>query len=149
MTETRSEQTVRNLEVVTPNGSGSAPLVPVNDLAIAKQVSSDQRIEEARSLQKVESDVGRKYRGIRGYGRVFQISRVIAMLSLYLYMDQLDLHLAHQNKLKKERSTRAARLTRAAVYGEKLFAVRVWFFQAFLRLLRRFILGSDTNRETN
>ncbi|MGE3465955.1 MAG: ABC1 kinase family protein [Pyrinomonadaceae bacterium] len=123
------------------------PLVPTGDLAIAKLTSNEQRLAEERELLAVERNVESRYFGIRGYLRLFQISRVIAMLSLYLYLDQLDLHIKHQNKKKKERLKRAFELTRSAVYGEKLYAARVWFFQSFLRLLRRFFLGSGSNRE--
>ncbi|MEJ7622364.1 MAG: AarF/ABC1/UbiB kinase family protein [Pyrinomonadaceae bacterium] len=84
---------------------------------------------------------------IDDYFRLFQVSRVIAMLSLYLYLDQLDLHLRMQNKQKRERRLRAMRLTRAAYYGEKLYAVRLWFFQNFLLTLRRIFLGTETSRE--
>ena len=42
------------------------------------------------------------------------------MLSLYLYLDQLDIHQKQQNRHKKERLSRAYRLTRLAVYGELL-----------------------------
>ncbi|MFZ1701878.1 MAG: AarF/ABC1/UbiB kinase family protein [Pyrinomonadaceae bacterium] len=121
--------------------------VPTNDLAIAKLTSNEQRLAEEHELLAVEEAVERSHLGIRRYMRLFQISRVIAMLSLYLYLDQLDLHIKHQNKRKKERLDRAFDLTRAAVYGEKLFAVRLWFLQSFLRLLHRFFLGSGANRE--
>lgn len=123
------------------------PLVSTGELSIAKRTSNEQLIDEERELQKVESLVEGRYHGIRGYWRLLQISRVIAMLSLYLYLDQLDVHIKHQNRKKRERLKRAYDLTRAAVYGEKLYAVRLWMVQAFLRLMRRFFLGSNVNRE--
>ncbi len=126
---------------------GSNEFVPTKDLAIAKKVTNDQLIEEERELQKVDEAENSKFHGIRGYLRLFQISRVIAMLALYLYLDQLDLHLKMQNKSKRERLKSAMRLTRAAYYGEKLYAFRLWFFQTFLKSLRRFFLGTETNRE--
>ncbi len=126
---------------------GSNGFVPTKDLAIAKKVTNDQLIDEERDLQNVESGENSKFHGIRGYLRLFQISRVIAMLALYLYLDQLDLHLKMQNKQKLERLKSAMRLTRAAYYGEKLYAIRLWFFQIFLKSLRRFFLGTETNRE--
>ncbi len=123
------------------------PLVSTGELSIAKRTSNEQLIDEERELQKVESLVEGRYHGIRGYWRLLQISRVIAMLSLYLYLDQLDVHIKHQNRKKRERLKRAYDLTRAAVYGEKLYAVRLWMVQTFLRLMRRFFLGSNVNRE--
>lgn len=126
---------------------GSNGFVPTKDLAIAKNITNGQLIEEERELQKVDDSEGEKFNGIRGYLRLFQISRVIAMLALYLYLDQLDLHLKMQNKNKRERLKSAIRLTRAAYYGEKLYAIRLWFFQTFLKSLRRFFLGTETDRE--
>lgn len=123
------------------------PLVSTGELSIAKRTSNEQLIDEERELQKVESLVEGRYHGIRGYWRLLQISRVIAMLSLYLYLDQLDVHIKHQNRKKRERLKRAYDLTRAAVYGERLYAVRLWMVQTFLRLMRRFFLGSNVNRE--
>ena len=120
MTETTAT-IEREIEVV--NGNGSTALVPTDELAIAKQTSNEQLIAEEKSLHKVETAVEGKYQGLRGYWRIFQVSRVIAMLSLYLYLDQLDVHFGQQNKQKKERLKKAMRLTRAAVYGEKLYAV--------------------------
>jgi len=41
------------------------------------------------------------------------------------------------------------RLTRLAVYGEKLYSVRMWFFHIFMLFLRRLFLGKVVNREAN
>jgi predicted unusual protein kinase regulating ubiquinone biosynthesis (AarF/ABC1/UbiB family) len=122
-------------------------LVPTGDLAIVKRTSNEEIIAEERELQAIETNIESGYFGIRGYLRLFQISRVIAMLSLYLYLDQLDLHQKHQNKVKNERLRRALDLTRAAVYGEKLWAAKLWMQQKFMQLLRRILLGSEINRE--
>ena len=138
---------VKERELLEPIGNGSNGFVPTKDLAIAKKVTNDQLIDEERELQNVETSENSKFHGIRGYLRLFQISRVIAMLALYLYLDQLDLHLKMQTKQKLERLRSAMRLTRAAYYGEKLYAIRLWFFQKFLKSLRRFFLGTETNRE--
>src|SRR5436190_6327404 len=129
--------------------TNSGTFVATDELAIAKKVSNDQLIEEERDLQKVETAVESKYHGIRGYLRLFQISRVIAMLSLYLYLDQYDIHHKHNQKRSAARLERAMGLTRAAVYGEKLYAVRQWFFDLMMRALRRFFVGNITNKEAN
>lgn len=128
---------------------GDSKFVPTKTLRIAQQVSNDQRINEERELQKVEAKIAGGYQGIRGYLRLFQISRVIVMLSAYLYLDQLDVHRDRQNIHKSERLKRAARLTRMAVYGEKLYAVRLWFFHKFLELLRTFVIGAEMNKVAN
>ena len=126
MIETANGTILKERETGEFNGSG---FVPAGELAIAKMITNEQLIEEERSLQKVETEVEDKSHGLSGYLRFFQISRIIAMLSLYLYLDQLDIHQAQQTKQKKERLKRAFRLTRMAVYGEKLYAVRLRFFQ--------------------
>lgn len=138
---------VKERELIEPIGIGSSGLKRANDLAIAKKITNKQLIEEERELQKTDDDENSKFLGFRGYLRLLQISRVIAMLAIYLYLDQLDLHLRMQTKQKRERLKSAIRLTRAAYYGEKLYAVRLWFFQSFLKSLRRFFLGTETNRE--
>jgi len=147
MIETADKQTTINSQLTVLENGNVPTVVPTNELAIAKLVTNDQLIKEERELQKVESSIESRYHGIRGYLRLFQISRVISMLSLYLYLDQLDLHIKHQDRQKKDRLNRSLRLTRAAVYGEKLYAVRLWFFQRFLLIVRRLFLGSDINRE--
>src|SRR6188472_3446870 len=128
---------------VNTNGNGSHPLVPTTELAIAGKITKEQRQEEEKALQKVETSVEHKYHGLRGYLRIFEVSRVIAMLSLYLYLDQFELHRAHDVKHKRERLEKAERLTRLAVWGEKLYAIRLWFFHLFVSTLRRVMLGSE------
>ena len=129
--------------------NGSHLLVPAGELAIAKQVTNEQRIEEERELQKVESAVEHRYGGVRGYLRLFQISRVIAMLSLYLYLDQYDIHHRHHLKRIRARLAESEKLTRAAVFGEKLYGARMWFFHIFMLGLRRFLIGTDANKDRN
>ena len=148
MIETTNGTIVKERTGIELNG-GTDGFVPTGNLAIAKKVSNSELIEEERFLQKAEADVEGKFHGLRGYWRLFQITRVIAMLSLYLYLDQLDIHEAHQIKQKKERLNRAYRLTRMAVYGEKLYAIRLWFLQRSLRLTRRFFVGSSTSKDAN
>ena len=127
----------------------TGPMIATKDLPIAKQITSEQLLKEEKFLEKKESEIEKRYHGIRGYLRLFQISRVIATLSLYLYLNQFDIHREQQSKHKKERLKKAQRLTRLAVYGEKLYAVRLWFFQKAMGLLRRYFLGSEADRESN
>lgn len=149
MAETKPSLTLVKPGAVEPNGDGRGHVVPTSELAIAKMTSNEQLLEEERYLQKTEAAVESKFRGLRGYWRIFQVSRVIAMLSLYLYLDQLDLHQAHDKKHSRERLEKAYRLTRMAVYGEKLYQVRVWFFHVFMRSLQRVIIGRKVNQEQN
>ncbi|MGB7068570.1 MAG: AarF/ABC1/UbiB kinase family protein [Pyrinomonadaceae bacterium] len=125
------------------------PLVATASLPIAKLVSEHERAEEERLLAKKETQIGRKYQGIRGYLRLFEVSRVIGMLSLYLYLDQYDLHHEHLLKHAKSRMSNAIRLTRLAVYGEKLYGARMWFFHITMLLIRRLFLGNETGRAAN
>jgi predicted unusual protein kinase regulating ubiquinone biosynthesis (AarF/ABC1/UbiB family) len=122
-------------------------MIATKNLDIAKLVTSEQRIEEEKFLEQKEEQIQNRYRGIRRYLRLFEIIRVISTLSLYLYLDQLDIHQKQQLRHKKERLDRAHRLTRLAVYGEKLHAIRLWFFQQLMKFLRRVVIGAD--RETN
>jgi len=149
MTETTNGTILKERPVTDLNGDGPRALVPTDELAIAKLVTNEQLIEEERSLQKVETSVENKYHGIRGYLRLFQISRVITMLSLYLYLDQYDVHHKHQLKRTAARLETAEGLTRSAVYGEKLYGVRLWFLDAFTRFARRLIVGSSASKEAN
>ncbi len=133
----------------TANGNGSHAMVPTVTLPIAKLVSNEQMIAEERELATTESDIGGRYIGFRGYLRLFQVSRVIGMLALYLYLDQYDIHHAGQRKHAKGRMDAAMRLTRMAVYGEKLYAIRSWFFHICMILMRRIFIGNDANKEAN
>ncbi len=131
------------------DSDASHALVSTEDLPIAKQVTNAQRIEEERLLQKKETEVEKHYHGLHGYWRLFQISRVIAMLSLYLFLDQLDIHRERQAEHKKYRMKTALRLTRLAVYGEKLYSIRLWLTHRLLGLVRWLMLGSELGRLKN
>ncbi|MBL8181120.1 MAG: AarF/ABC1/UbiB kinase family protein [Blastocatellia bacterium] len=106
-------------------------------------------IENEQVSLKAGDQNEKKFHGFRGYFRLFQVSRVIAMLALYLYLDQYDIHQKQHRKRADARMKTARDLTRAAVYGEKLYRIRLWFFDLFLRGLRRFFVGSSTNKEHN
>ena len=134
---------------IVPVTNGNGAVVRTDDLAIARLTSIDERAREARELRAVEAGVEARYAGLRGYLRLMQISRVIAMLSLYLYLDQYDIHHRHHQKRLRERMKRAVELTRAAVYGEKLYRLKMWFFHIFMLALRRFFVGSDRSKEHN
>lgn len=142
-----NESIVKTNVAAATNGSGA--FVPTGKLKIASLVTNEQRIAEERDLQKVESSIAGGYKGLRGYWRLFEISRMIVMLSLYLYLDQLDVHRKRQVAHKKERLNKAERLTRMAVYGEKLYAIRLWFLHQFLELLRVFFIGGEKNKIAN
>ncbi len=124
-------------------------MIATADLPIAKFVTEEQRVAEEKFLAAKESEVQSRYRGLKGWFRMAHVTAVLSKLALFLYLDQLDVHRTQQLRHAKERMQRAERLTRAAVYGERLFGVRLWFFHKFMTLVRLFVIGSETNREVN
>ena len=130
-------------EVITKNAG------TVNGLSIPDTAANRQLVADAGATRNSDSSIERGYGGFRSYWRLFQISRVIAMLAMYLYLDQFDMHRIQQVRNKKNRMKTAVRLTRLAVYGEKLYSIRLWFIHQLTALLRWFVIGSNSNREQN
>ncbi|MBK8148681.1 MAG: AarF/ABC1/UbiB kinase family protein [Acidobacteria bacterium] len=134
---------------IVENGKGSHALVPTKVLPISKLVSNEHLIAEERFLIEKETEVERSYQGWRGYRRLFQVSKTLGKLGLYLYLDQYEVHRAQHLKNAEARLETARRLTRMAFYGEKLHNLRLWFFHWSMLLLRRFIIGSEKSKELN
>ncbi len=132
--------------IVENNVSGHS-FVPTKVLPISKQISNENLIAEERFLIDRETAVERSYQGWRGYWRLFEVSSVLGKLSLYLYLDQYDIHRAQHVKQARARLKTASRLTRMAVFGEKLYSIRLAVFHWFMLLLRRVFLGSEQNQE--
>jgi len=126
----------------------SGALVPIDHGPIAT-VHDETLVAEKGSLVTEEAKVQRKYTGLRGYLRILEVTRVIAKLSLYLYLDQYEVHRAAAQKHQTVRMNKAIRLTRLAFYGEKLYQARKWFFFTFVGSVRRIYLGAETDRERN
>jgi predicted unusual protein kinase regulating ubiquinone biosynthesis (AarF/ABC1/UbiB family) len=141
----------RAIEPVVENGNGSGQheLVPTKKLPVSKQVSNEQIIAEEKALIEKETEVEKNYIGFRGYLRLFEVSKVIGMLALYLYLDQYDMHRAQHLRQAEMRLETARRLTWLAVLGEKFHKVNLWFFHQFILLLRWFFVGSESNKELN
>ncbi|HTK38520.1 MAG TPA: AarF/ABC1/UbiB kinase family protein [Pyrinomonadaceae bacterium] len=137
------------VEPIIDQGNNGHAVIATQDLAISKLVSGEQRVSEEKFLTAQETSVAKRYQGIRNYLRLFEVSRVIGLLSLYLYLDQYDLHRGHHLKHLKARLENAMRLTRLAVYGEKLYSIRMWFFHVFMLSVRRVFLGKVASREAN
>ena len=129
--------------------NGHQHLVPTKSLPISKQVTNDQLIAEERFLIEKETEVELSYRGWRGYFRLFHVSAVLGKLALYLYLDQYDVHRAQHLKQAEARIETARRLTRMAVGGEWLYGLRLTVFHWFMLILRRFMFGSERNKELN
>ncbi len=133
----------------TINGNGATALLPTKNLPISKQVSNEDLIAEEKDLIEKETEVEKNYEGWRGYLRLFQVSKVIGMLAMYLYLDQYEMHHAQHLKKAEVRLETARRLTWLAVLGEKFHKVNLWFFHQFLLLLKWWFLGSEANKELN
>ncbi len=118
-------------------------------LPVSKQISKQDLIAEEKFLIEKENEVEKNYRGIGGYLRLFKVSKVIAMLSLYLYLDQYDVHHAQHLKQSAARMHTAGRLTWLAVLGEKFHQTNLAFFHDCVLLLRRFFIGNEANKEFN
>ena len=139
------------IEPIRDNGNGANgthALIPT-ERPIGPRITNDDMKAEEKLLARKEDEIRRNYLGFRSYLRIFQVSKVIGMLSLYLYLDQYDIHHAQHLKQAGGRLKTAARLTRMAVYGEKLYGIRLWFFHQFLLMLRRIFVGGETNKERN
>lgn len=138
----------KTVEPILPESeNGHHTLVPTKQLPIAKHVSNEEMIAEEKMLLQTETAVEKNYEGWRGYWRLFQVSNVIGKLSLYLYLDQLDVHIAQQKKHAEHRLETARRLTWLAVAGEKFYKVKLWFFHQILFFLRWWFVGNELNKE--
>jgi predicted unusual protein kinase regulating ubiquinone biosynthesis (AarF/ABC1/UbiB family) len=138
----------KTIEPILLDGeNGNRQLVPTKELPISKQVSNEEMIAEEKMLVQTETAVERNYEGWRGYWRLFQVSGVIGKLGLFLYLDQLDMHIKQQIKHKENRLETARRLTRSAVFGEKLYGVKLWFIHQFLYFLRWWFIGNEASKE--
>jgi predicted unusual protein kinase regulating ubiquinone biosynthesis (AarF/ABC1/UbiB family) len=131
------------------NGNGSYELMPAKSLPVPKHISNEQLVAEEKLLLEKETEIEKNYEGWRGYMRLFHVSRVIGMLSLYLYLDQYDVHHAQQRKQSEARMATAKRLTRLAVLGEKFHQTNLGIFHDFILLLRWFFIGGDASKEAN
>ncbi len=130
--------------------NGNHALVKTKDLPIAGMVSNEQLIAEERDLIESEDVVQKRYEGLRGWLRLGKVSRIIGMLSLYLYLDQYeDVHRKQNLKTQEYRLQNARKLSRFAVLGEKFYGVKLWFFHTFIRILTRIFIGSELNKEHN
>ncbi len=140
----------KTIEPITENGNGaSSALLPTKNTPVSKQISNADLIAEEKSLVERETEIEKNYQGWRGYLRLLQVSRVIGNLSLYLYLDQYNLHHAQHEKQAEVRMTTAQRLTWLAIVGEYLYRIKLWFFHQFLLLLRFVYIGNEANKEVN
>jgi predicted unusual protein kinase regulating ubiquinone biosynthesis (AarF/ABC1/UbiB family) len=135
--------------IVEDIGSAEHALIPTSRLPIAGQVSNEDLIAEEKMLVATEEAVEKNYTGWRGYMRLFKVSTVIGKLALYLYLDQYDMHHRQHLKQAEARIETARRLTRSAVFGERLYQLKLWFFHQMMLLVRWWFIGSAEAKEIN
>ena len=134
----------KTVEPVLENGDG---LPRTKNLPIAKHISDEQLIAEEKSLLAQEDAVEKSYHGWRGWLRLARVSQVIGMLSLYLYLDQYELHYKQHRKAAEHRMELARKLNFLAVVGEYFHEIGRKWFDDSVRLLRWFFLrGSEDNK---
>ena len=138
-------ESVSNINDSTNNQA----LVKTQDLPIAELVSNEQLIAEEKDLIRSEVSVQKNYEGIRGWLRLGKVSRVIGMLSLYLYLDQYDIHRRQHLRIKEHRLEKARELSFFAVLGERFYGARLMLFHNLMLLLRRLLIGNELNKELN
>ena len=139
----------KTIAPILGNGSGNHALQPKKNLPPANQISNEHLIAEEKRLIEKEIAVEQSYQGWRGYWRLWQVSKVIGGLALYLYLDQYDLHHAQHQKKAEARMTTAQRLTWLAVLGEQFHKINLWFFHQTMLLLRRYFIGGESNKLLN
>ena len=145
--ENLSDLIVKDVIVEPLAENGGHALSPAKNLPIAKHISNEQLIAEEKLLLERETEAGQNYEGWRGYLRLFHVSRVIAMLSLYLYLDQFEMHRAQQLKQTETRMEIARKLSWLAVLGERFHQTNLGFFHDSILLLRWFFIGNEDNKE--
>jgi len=139
----------RMIEPILDNKSDSQAFLLTKISSVSKQISNQDLVAKEKLLIERESQVEKNYHGIGGYLRLFQVSKVIGMLALYLYLDQYDLHHAQHQKQAAKRMETAKRLTWLAVLGEKFHQTNFTFFHDFMLLLRRYFIGNEASKEIN
>ncbi|MCO6512658.1 MAG: AarF/ABC1/UbiB kinase family protein [Aridibacter famidurans] len=144
----RTTDILKSGDDVSGNGHGRE-LVPTGKLPIARYVSNEDLIAEEKELIRSEKTIEKSYHGWRGWFRLAKVSRVIGMLSLYLYLDQYDIHRERHLRRKEFRLEQARKLGSMAVIGEWFYSVRLAFFHLLLLILKVIFVGSEDNKELN
>ncbi|MEZ5428729.1 MAG: AarF/ABC1/UbiB kinase family protein [Pyrinomonadaceae bacterium] len=150
---TEKESSSAGMQTISPNGAGENgrhPLVKADELPISRQISNEQLIAEEKDLIRQEKSVERDYHGLKGWIRLGRVSRLIGMLSLYLYLDQYEeIHRKQHLKIKEFRLENARHLSWLAVLGEKFYGARLWFFHQMILFLKWYFIGKEENKELN
>ncbi len=132
-----------DVEAVEVNGK----LVRYEAPPLSHRIANEELIAKEKELLKTEEGVEKNYRGWRGLRRLAWVSRVIGIFSLYLYLDQYDIHRKQHLKIKEHRLLTARQLGSLAVFGESWYSLKLWVFHGFMLLLRRLLVGNALNME--
>lgn len=116
---------------VAVNGNGHKALTPV---VPPTETAEDELINQ-------------RYQGVRGWWRLFKVSRVIGLLALYLYLDKYDIHYGHKIKVRDQRLQKAREFGPLAIVQQRINNIQGWFFDKGVRVTRWWIYSS-TARET-
>lgn len=153
MEELNDRQTLalreKTIEPILESGNSAPAFLQAKIPSVPKHLSNEELIAEEKLLIERETKIEKNYAGWRGYLRLFKVSKVIGMLSLYLYLDQYETHHAQHLKQSAARLEIARKLTRLAVLGERFHQANLAFFHDFILLLRRFFIGNEKNKELN
>lgn len=144
-----SEELVTMEDVAAGNGHSERALVPTKDISIIQPLSNEEFVAEEKRLLKQEKKVEKRYRGIRGWLRLLTVGRVIGMMSLFLYLDQYDVHRDRHLVVKENRKQKAKDLSRSAIVGEWFHALKLGFFHRLVLFLQWYFNGSEKNKELN
>jgi predicted unusual protein kinase regulating ubiquinone biosynthesis (AarF/ABC1/UbiB family) len=111
------------------------PAVPVN----GNGSNGLAAIESEPEFSAEDAQIARKYEGWRGWWRLLEVSRVIALLSLYLYLDRYDMHYVHVRRFAGQRLEKARQLGPLAVLQVRINGIGNWFFDRGVRMTRWFV----------
>jgi len=106
-------------EPVAANGNGFQSLTPVGPVP---ETPEEELIEQNNQ-------------GVRGWWRLFKVSRVIGLLSLYLYLDKYDIHYTHKMRFADMRLEKARQFGSLAVLQERINGAKRWFFDKGVRVV--------------
>jgi predicted unusual protein kinase regulating ubiquinone biosynthesis (AarF/ABC1/UbiB family) len=150
--KSNSNNTFNNDEViealVVSSDDENNQLIPAGRQLKSKSKISEFSHEHAlAALEKQEAEVTLNYQGWRGYWRLFLVSTVVARLALYLYLDRYEIAHKFYRAYVEQRYKKAWELNYLAVLGEYLIEIYRFLLDKLIRLTKRFVHGSVSNRE--
>lgn len=121
----------KTVDPVVPNANGHKALAPIEPVAEARE---DELIAQS-------------YQGLRGWWRLFKVSRVISLLALYLYLDKYDIHYGHKMRFAEMRLEKARQIGPLAIVQERINGIGRWFFDKGVRVTAWFVYRGSHKEE--